>query len=239
MTIGQLALQSGVTVRTLRYYDRMGLLIPAERTGAGYRLYSRSDISRLYVIRSLQQIGCSLSDIKSMLTREKMSLSKLIPVQIDHLQKQIHEQQGLLERLRSIQRHLLERPDLDHASTIHLLTILHTMNHYFTDEQMQKIKKQGEKLGTEHIKAVEAEWPVLIAQVRKHMEQGTDPHDPAVGKLAQRWMELVSEFTGGDKGIEQSLGNMYQQEQPSLQASFGDGVPTPDMFGYVQKALGK
>jgi hypothetical protein len=45
------------------------------------------------------------------------------------------------------------------------------------------------------------------------MEAGTDPSNERVRALARRSMELVAEFTGGDPGIERSLGNMWQQEE--------------------------
>lgn len=49
-TVSQLATLAGVTVRTLHHYDRIGLLTPSSRTGAGYRLYGESDLFRLQQI---------------------------------------------------------------------------------------------------------------------------------------------------------------------------------------------
>lgn len=64
--------------------------------------------------------------------------------------------------------------------------------------------------GADRIKAVEAKWPKLIAEMRGHLESGTDPKDPAVQALGRRWMALVNEFTGGDPAIASSLKKMYQ-----------------------------
>jgi hypothetical protein len=47
LTVGQVAEQFDVTVRTLHHYDDIGLLVPSERTSAGYRLYDGKDITRL------------------------------------------------------------------------------------------------------------------------------------------------------------------------------------------------
>ena len=57
MTIGALAKRVGVSVRTLRYYDEIGLLAPARHTAAGYRLYGAGDVARLQQIRSLRHSG--------------------------------------------------------------------------------------------------------------------------------------------------------------------------------------
>ena len=50
LTVGQVAEKFGVTVRTLHHHDEIGLLVPSERTSAGYRLYTTTDITRLHVV---------------------------------------------------------------------------------------------------------------------------------------------------------------------------------------------
>lgn len=67
MTIGQLARAFGINPRTLRYYERIGLLIPSGRTAAGYRLYSERDADRLAFIRRAQQLGWSLREVASII----------------------------------------------------------------------------------------------------------------------------------------------------------------------------
>src|SRR5437870_13467084 len=58
---------TGVTVRTLHHYDRLGLLKPSRYSRAGYRLYRESDVTRLEQIVALKFIGFSLKDIKEIL----------------------------------------------------------------------------------------------------------------------------------------------------------------------------
>lgn len=67
MTIGELARRAGVNPRTLRYYERIGLLTPAARTGAGYRLYTDRDTARLAFIRRAQTLGLSLAEIAAII----------------------------------------------------------------------------------------------------------------------------------------------------------------------------
>lgn len=66
-TIGQLAGRLDLNPRTIRYYERIGLLPQPERTGAGYRLYGEADEDRLRFIRSAQRIGLSLGEVKEVL----------------------------------------------------------------------------------------------------------------------------------------------------------------------------
>lgn len=67
MRIGQLARESGVSAKTLRYYEEIDLLRPAGRTVSGYRLYDGEVIWRLRFVRRAQTLGLSLADIRAIL----------------------------------------------------------------------------------------------------------------------------------------------------------------------------
>ena len=66
--IAQFAQLAGVTVRTLQYYDRMGLLRPSATTEANYRLYTTADLLKLQQILTLKWMGFSLSEIGAILS---------------------------------------------------------------------------------------------------------------------------------------------------------------------------
>ncbi|MDG4827295.1 MerR family transcriptional regulator [Asanoa sp. WMMD1127] len=65
--VSQVAALAGVTVRTLHHYETTGLLVPGERTAAGYRVYSDADLERLQQIRFYRELGFSLDEIASLL----------------------------------------------------------------------------------------------------------------------------------------------------------------------------
>jgi len=67
-TIGKLAEKAAVTTDTVRYYEKEGLLSPARKTDAGYRLYNEDAARRLRFIKQAQQCGFSLSEIGELLT---------------------------------------------------------------------------------------------------------------------------------------------------------------------------
>jgi DNA-binding transcriptional MerR regulator len=67
LTVGQVAGQLGVTVRTLHHYDEIGLLVPSERTPAGYRLYNGRDITRLQNLVVYRRLGFALEEIALLL----------------------------------------------------------------------------------------------------------------------------------------------------------------------------
>jgi DNA-binding transcriptional MerR regulator len=63
MRIGEVARASGVSVDTVRFYERVGVLAAPERTGSGYRVYEPSTIERIRLTRELQAIGFTLNDV--------------------------------------------------------------------------------------------------------------------------------------------------------------------------------
>lgn len=70
LKIGEVAAQSGVSIDTLRYYERLGLLPKPARTTSGYRLYHARVVDRLAFIRRAQSFGFTLDEIKQMLHLE-------------------------------------------------------------------------------------------------------------------------------------------------------------------------
>ena len=66
-TIGEVAGRSGFSASALRYYEGIGLVAPASRTGAGYRLYDDDSLSQLAFIARAKQLGCSLEEITDLL----------------------------------------------------------------------------------------------------------------------------------------------------------------------------
>ena len=74
LTIGKAAAQANVTPDTLRYYEREGLIAPATKTGAGYRLYDHDQLRRLQFIKQAQESGFTLGEIRRLLeTRDSPS----------------------------------------------------------------------------------------------------------------------------------------------------------------------
>jgi len=71
MTISRLARQAGVPSSTIRYYERIGLVEPEQRSQGNYRLYSDDSLRRVKFIRAAQTIGFTLDDVKALLADER------------------------------------------------------------------------------------------------------------------------------------------------------------------------
>ena len=111
MRIGEVADQAGVTTKTLRYYERVGLVPQPDRTDSGYRDYPAAALDRLRFIRAAQAVGLSLGEIKSVIAfREQGSapcshVLDLIEDRAADLDRRIEE----LGRLRHELRRLAKR----------------------------------------------------------------------------------------------------------------------------------
>src|SRR6478735_11819314 len=99
MTVGDLASASGLTVRTLHHWDEIGLLRPAERSGAGHRRYSSADVERLYRIVALRRLGLSLEDVGAALDAEGPDLRAAVATHLARVEAQLAAQRELRGRL--------------------------------------------------------------------------------------------------------------------------------------------
>lgn len=212
LKVGEIAKQTGVSVRTLHYYDEIGLLSPSYRTETGYRLYVEDDIIRLQQIVSLRQIGFSLEEIRKCLDRSNYSLSQVIQLHMTQLREQIELSLKLLKRLETIAQALNSSESVSVEDLIQTIEAICMFDNYYTQEQLETLKQRRELLGEEGMRQAEAEWQELIDQARIEMEKGTDPASEPVQSLARRSLELIHEFTGGDAEIQKSLNTMYRQE---------------------------
>ena len=65
--IGEVADRTGLSLRTIRYYEEVGLVTPSSRTAGGFRLYSELDVSRLLLIKRMKPLDFSLEDMRELL----------------------------------------------------------------------------------------------------------------------------------------------------------------------------
>lgn len=122
LTIGEVSRRSEFSVKTLRFYERRGLLPPSGRSAGGFRLYAEADLGRLEFIREAKALGLTLAQIRELLaaTRERscrMTRPLLLCVlgqRIAQTSEQIETLRRLRQRLQQRRRELVRRPPTDH-----------------------------------------------------------------------------------------------------------------------------
>lgn len=235
--MGELAERTGLSVRALHHYEKIGLLVPSDRTESGHRLYAEDDVMRLQQIASLRSLGFSLAEIREFLDASSFSPGRVIELHIARIRERIELERRLCDRLEVVADLLAATGEGSSEKFVETVMEVTKMSEriekYYTPEQLEQLERRRQELGEERIRAAEAEWPVLMEQVRIEMEAGTDPTNERVQKLARRWMELVEEFTGGDPGIRNSVANMWQQEETLMGT---DTARMREMMDYISRA---
>src|SRR4051794_2275468 len=94
--IGDLAKRTGVSVRTLHYYDEIGLLRPAMVTASRHRLYGPQELIRLQQIKSLRRLGFSLDEVRAVLDAPEFSPAIVLELHIRQLRDRIAHEQRLV-----------------------------------------------------------------------------------------------------------------------------------------------
>jgi DNA-binding transcriptional MerR regulator len=233
-TVGALAEASGLTVRTLHHWDEIGLLRPAERSGAGHRRYSREDVRRLYRIVALRGLGLSLEAIGEALEREGPDLRAAVAAHLVRVEEELAHARDLRRRLRGI----LDAFDrIGEPSTDQIIDAIEVMTmseQYYTPEQLEQLDARARELGGEGMAKAQQDWADLIAEFEAERAAGTDPADPKLQPLVERWQALVEAFTGGDPGIRASLQRMYDEEGPEKASR---GAVNADVMEYAGRAL--
>ncbi len=103
MTVNQVSKLAGVSIRTLQYYDSIGLLKPAEYTESGYRLYDDAAMERLQQILLFRELEFPLKEIKKIVTRPDFDKKKALEQQIELLTMKKEHLENLIQFARGIQ----------------------------------------------------------------------------------------------------------------------------------------
>jgi len=121
--IGRLARQAGVSVQTVRYYERRGLLARPQRTASGYRLYAPETPARLGFIKQAQAVGFSLGEVREILrlTYDGRSPCECVRGMLEEKLARVEQEMAALKRFRHELRRTLARarklPHLSHRAS--------------------------------------------------------------------------------------------------------------------------
>lgn len=212
LTIGELAKQMGVTVRTLQYYDNEQILKPSKISEGGRRLYSNKDFVKLHQILSFKYLGFSLDDIKNKML--KLDTPNEVINVLEHQKSIIKEQlENLNEALNSIDSLQLEIQNIQevnfqkYADIIELLR-LGNKNYWlwkiFDDKLTEHIKSnfsENPDLGDELIQ----EYLNLVEKTLKLKNSNVSAKNNESLELAEQWWKLILDFTGGNMDLMPNL----------------------------------
>ncbi|MBY6770136.1 MerR family transcriptional regulator, partial [Clostridium botulinum] len=138
--IGEFAKRSGVTVKTLLHYDKIGLLKPAEKTEVGYRIYCEDDFLRLQQITTLKFIGISLSEIAHILNESGENLESMVKIQKGALEEKKRHIDSVIEIFNNAENTAKQKGFLDVNNLVNIIKITNMQNsikeQYNSDENL-------------------------------------------------------------------------------------------------------
>lgn len=214
--IQEFARLAGVTVRALHHYDRLGLLKPSGRSGAGYRLYRDCDIARLEQIVVLKFLGLPLQQIGRLLKKPSTLADTLRRQQLVLAEKR-QQLDAAIAAIAKAERSLgIDREPDWNAFTIIVREIEMQNNtewgkKYYSPGAQAKIEalKKTQPWTPELQAQVTEDWTALLADVEAAVGAGEDPASANAQALAARWRKLIEGFTGGDPEIQKGLNKMW------------------------------
>ncbi len=109
--IGDLAKKLGITTRTIRYYEEIGLMGPPERLGGGARTYGRDDVLRLKFILKLKELGISLKEMQELAENfdiNQQSFGKITPRLLEILDLHISKVDQKIANLASLRKEIVD-----------------------------------------------------------------------------------------------------------------------------------
>lgn len=212
MKVNEIATLTGVTVRTLHYYDEIGLLPPSSFSGAGYRLYTNSDLARLQEILFFRELDFSLHEIKQILTAPGYD-------RVEALRRQhqlLVAQKNRLERLIQLTEQSM-KGDTTMSFTEFDMSEINAHKKQYAEEVQQRwgaseayaeSQKKTGKYTADQWQSIQGEMATLFdgfAALR-----GTDPAAPAAASLVAQWQGCISKhFYSCTNEILAGLGQMY------------------------------
>ena len=133
MTVGEVAKRMGVTVRTLQYYDKEGLLSPSAESGGGRRLYTDKDLIQLHQVLSLKHLGFSLDEIKKHLisldTPEEVA--QVLEEQAGAIRKKIDSLSETLKEIEVLKVEALQMQSVDFKKYADIIVTLQLKKDFY------------------------------------------------------------------------------------------------------------
>ncbi|MEX2422158.1 MAG: MerR family transcriptional regulator [Actinomycetota bacterium] len=107
MQIGEIATRTGLSLRTIRYYEEIGLVVPTVRTSGGFRIYTEGDFERLLLVKAVKPLGLGLDETRAMLeARDRLHSQPRPAIPDDEARLMIEYLSSAQERLRRLRANL-------------------------------------------------------------------------------------------------------------------------------------
>ena len=227
MTVHEVSGLTGVSIRTLHHYDKIGLLRPTEISKAGYRLYDDTALERLQFIMLFKELQFSLKEIRDILDSSGFDRNKTLEQQITLLQMKKEHLENLIDLARGIQMIGVKRLDFKAFDTKKIDEYAKQAKASW--EQTAEYQEFEEKSKGRSVKEEQRLGIGLMAVIAKFGEmKEIEPTAEIVQKQVKRLQDYISEhYYKCSNEILAQLGNMYAgggSMTQNIDAAGGEGT---------------
>lgn len=206
MTVGEVAKKIGVTIRTLQYYDKKGLLSPSAKSEGGRRLYKNKDLVTLHQIISLKSLGFSLDDIKQRLTslETPTDVANALTEQADDIRRNIEQLTASLTAIEQLKAEVLQMQTVSFKKYADIIVNLQMKNESyhlikrFDDDTLDHIRNQFDKESGLNFMDRFNRLSDNIVQLQK---ENVSFESKKCQQIVKEYWELIMEFTNGDMSM--------------------------------------
>ena len=209
MTVNEVCKLTGVSIRTLQYYDTIGLLKPIEYTKAGYRLYDDTTLERLQQILLFKELEFSLKEIKEIIDAPDFDRDKALTQQIELLTMKKEHLEGLIDFAREIKTSGVNKMNFEVFDTTKMDEYAKKAKEEWG--QTEAYKEYIEKTNSQSEDAQKVAWKnlmLIFVEFGKMKEKS--PSSEEVQLQVKRLQDYISEnFYNCTNQILKGLGEMY------------------------------
>jgi len=212
MTVGEIAKKMDITVRTLQYYDKEGVLSPSASSEGGRRLYTHKDMVKLHQIQSMKYLGFSLCDIKTRLpsinTNEEVAT--VLKEQAKALREKIISLTEVLESIEKLNLEVLQMKTVDwekYADIIHLLQTKND-NYWMIKHFEGEVLEHMHRFNEEEARNLVNSQNEVYRKMHELQKAGIEPESEEAQILAKEFWDIAMEVSGGDMNILAELSNL-------------------------------
>ena len=217
MTVGMLAKQVNVSVRTLQYYDKMGLLKPSSLSEGGRRLYGPNDMTVLHQIITLKNLGLSLDEIKYRLmpTNSNEDIKKMLYKQAELIHEHILKASKVVESIEMIVSDIETNNNIDWVKYSNMMKLIQENNesfwvlNYLETDVLESIIHVHEQYSEDELPS---DWLVkCMKRIKVLMDLGLSPESTEAQDIAAEVWTIVNKYTQGHPEKLQKLFEFFNE----------------------------
>lgn len=217
MTVGLLARQANVSVRTLQYYDRIGLLKPSSTSAGGRRLYNASDMTILHQIITLKNLGLSLAEIKNWLVpiNSNEDIKRMLLKQAALIKEQILKANKVIDAIEMIVVEIDEYNAVDWSKYSNMVKLIQENNesfwviNYLENDVLENIANVHEHYSEEELPS---DWLIKCMKKAKALiDNGLTPESSEAHALAAEIWTMVQKYASGQPEMVEKLYAFFKE----------------------------